>query len=145
MTNTHVEFTTGRFRGIEPEYFGTDLCQFGEDCARWLAGRLRTVAGIEVMGDPERSDCGWEFQARLQPSAATAVLKIGLVAEDPPRWRIWILANRRLLWGLLVRPNREIESRVAQPLHAVLGAADDIGEIRWHESRVFLQQLSNGT
>ena len=136
MDSTFATFRTDRFRSLDSPH-QSDVSRLGEDCARWLGTALRE-AGLGV-GDPVSAGYGWRLP--VQGLVRPAALHIGIGRDDPREWRVWIQATRKLLGGLLTRPDYALEGRLAKEVHAVLVSALEVRDIEWHESQAFLRGI----
>ena len=150
MTRTFVTFHTDRFNTTEiGSHFINPGC-FGEDCAAWLVGELRS-AGAGHVDDPWQEDWGW--QAGIGSGGAKFLLSVGLMDDEenlptaaatPREWLVMLEESRSLVARLTGRREPPALAPLVRAIHAALAAAPDISHVRWHERGEFERGRSAG-
>ena len=119
---THVTFATEAFEQETPQAHFINPCCFGEDCARWLADRLKE-RGFAV-GKIFQEDWGWCFYVDK------LWLGVGLV-EDEKLWLIFC-------------GSEEAQQQLCITIDEVLKATTHIRDIKWYTKESYLHGKDEG-
>jgi hypothetical protein len=134
---TYVSLKSNAFNTTEPrEYYINPSC-FGDDLAKWLLVKL-SERSIRTVGEPGQEDFGWYVSFQLDDQWYDFV--IGYRPGDDSSegcWIGWLERKAGLLGSLLGARRRGIEPEACEVIHAVLSAASEIADIRWHFERDF--------
>lgn len=112
-------FHSDRFNLCEVKAHFINPCCFGEDLARWLAGKLRELGA--TAGEPYQEDWGWEFRAEY--GGGRYYVGVGGSAEGGAggpnfgEWRVILSRRRSLLQALGGKGSLE----AGDPLAALAG------------------------
>jgi hypothetical protein len=126
----HVSFRTNRFENkiVQPHFINA-IC-FGEDLAVWLLAQLPDNPWN--FSAPIREDYGWGFWVNQDFWVAIGIMDDSIGAEIAE----WLLsveydAGLNLKKRLFAKPDRALQARICQVIHAVLTSTPDISDIRW--------------
>jgi hypothetical protein len=140
---TVVTFESDAFNTREPrDYFINPGC-FGDDLAKWLVTRLRSL-GLKTDDEPDQEDFGWYLDFEVSKSPHTIV--IGFRPADPPAegtWVAWVERSAGLLSSLLGGRKRGIAPEAMSALHRAL-QSPEIRNVRWHERKDFDTHREDG-
>jgi hypothetical protein len=132
--NTHVKFVTDVFEMDTPQAHFINPCCFGEDCANWLADKLK-ARGFEV-DEVFQEDWGWCFYVKVKRSHFW--IGVGLVEEEK-NWLVFCESNFERLKKLFGRFDKEAQAQLCQGIDELLKTTSHISAIKWYEKENYLR------
>jgi hypothetical protein len=137
-----VTFTTDLFNLTEQkDYFINPNC-YGDDLARWLAGKLK-AKGISVVGEPEQEDFGWYVRYMMNGVAYCAVIG----NKESKSWYVVIELVRGLFSSMLGQRHKNISAAAIEAIDAALREEPRITDVLWFHWGQFRKGIpqENGT
>jgi len=135
VNRTLVVFRSPAFNTSERKpYFVNDGC-FGDDVARWMISRLRSL-DIETDDEPGQEDFGWYFGFRTADGSYSFV--IGYRPDDPVGdWIGTVERHCGFVASLFGGRSKGITAAAAGAIHRALSGAPEITSLSWHYDRRF--------
>ena len=139
---TLVIFRSASFNTTERKpYFINDCC-FGDDVARWIAARLRSL-GFETYNEPGQEDFGWCIGFRT--SDGPHMLVLGYRPEEPVGdWIGKVERDCGFFAAIFGGRDRKISVSAVQAVHCALSGRAEITAITWHDRADFDKGNENG-
>ena len=139
---TLVIFRSASFNTTERKpYFINDCC-FGDDAARWIAARLRSL-GFETDDEPGQEDFGWFLRYRTPEGSYTLVL--AYQPEEPVgQWMGTVERECGLMASMFGGRRKGIATAAVEAVHQALSGCPEITSVAWHYDRAFTDENENG-
>jgi hypothetical protein len=140
---TVVTFRSEAFNTTEAKSYFINDCCFGDDAARWIAGRLRHL-GFETDAEPGQEDFGWYLGFRTPGGRFTLVL--GYRPEEPiGDWIGIVERDCGFLASVFGGRNKGVSATAVEAVHRALTGCPEISRIAWHRQSEFDKGNEGGT
>ncbi len=124
---THVTFTNNVFETKTPQENFINPCCFGEDCANWLADRLKEkgLAVDEVI----QEDWGWIFAVTV--AGYDFWLGVSSLEDEENRWLLFCESRLSLFKKMIGKSDEETQRQVCSTVDEILKGTPHISEVQW--------------